>query len=122
MLHLLPATPKSSLASSDPVQPTVLQQPDLATILQQYSTLQAATGLATNENAKNLLGLDRTGLEQSTALLQFHILQQLQKTQQNYNENQVGSNSMHGGLIFVSERTNCRKSKLECILSGYFYR
>ena len=106
MLHLLPATPKSSLASSDPVQPTVLQQPDLATILQQYSTLQAATGLATNENAKNLLGLDRTGLEQSTALLQFHILQQLQKTQQNYNENQVEDpNSMHRGLIF-SFRTN----------------
>jgi hypothetical protein len=91
MLHLLPATPKS-LASTLPetqvTAPTVLQQPDLATILQQYSTLQAATGLATNENAKNLLGLDRTGLEQSTALLQFHILQQLQKTQQNFVENQ----------------------------------
>ena len=94
MLHLLPATPKS-LASPLPdpqvTAPTVLQQPDLATILQQYSTLQAATGLATNENAKNLLGLDRTGLEQSTALLQFHILQQLQKTQQNFVENQVRS-------------------------------
>lgn len=108
MLHLLPATPKSSLASPDPVSaPTVLQQPDLATILQQYSTLQAATGLATNENAKNLLGLDRSGLEQSTALLQFHILQQLQKTQQSYNvENQVrGRISINMGL-FSSFRTN----------------
>jgi len=94
MLHLLPATPKSlasPLPDSQVTAPTVLQQPDLATILQQYSTLQAATGLATNENAKNLLGLDRTGLEQSTALLQFHILQQLQKTQQNFVENQVCS-------------------------------
>ena len=106
MLHLLPATPKSSLASSDPVQPTVLQQPDLATILQQYSTLQAATGLATNENAKNLLGLDRTGLEQSTALLQFHILQQLQKTQQNYNENQVWPEFDAQGVKIFCFRTN----------------
>ena len=49
--------------------------PDLTTLLQQYSTLQAATGLANNENAKTLLG----AVDQSTALLQLHFLQSLQK-------------------------------------------
>merc|ERR1712062_552635 len=71
MLHLLPATPKSiALSSGDSIL-----QPDLTTLLQQYSTLQAATGLANNENAKTLLG----AVDQSTALLQLHFLQSLQK-------------------------------------------
>lgn len=51
-----------------------ITQPDLNTMLQQYSTLQAAAGLANNENAKTLFG----GLDPS-ALLQLQLLQVLQR-------------------------------------------
>ena len=44
-------------------------------MLQQYSTLQAAAGLANNENAKTLFG----GLDPSAALLQLQLLQVLQR-------------------------------------------
>lgn len=84
------ATPDLSAYTSRLVQQSsdsiLAQQPDLSTLLQQYSSLQAATGLANNENAKQLLG----GLEsQSAALLQLHILHQLQKTQQKLQSTQV---------------------------------
>jgi len=73
MLHLLPATQKPvSAPSSGKIEIT---QPDLNTMLQQYSTLQAAAGLANNENAKTLFG----GLDPSAALLQLQLLQVLQR-------------------------------------------
>ena len=85
MLHLLPVTPKSSALASGALQGSVLNplaskpgelgdsQAELSHILQQYSTLQAAAGLANNENAKTLFG----GLDPS-ALLQLQLLQVFQ--------------------------------------------
>lgn len=73
MLHLLPVTQKPSVVQST-CNKMDITQPDLNTMLQQYSTLQAAAGLANNENAKTLFG----GLDPS-ALLQLQLLQVLQR-------------------------------------------
>ena len=77
MLHLLPVTQKALVSdvSKSNTGNAGISTPDLNTILQQYSTLQAAAGLANNENAKNLFG----GLDPSTALLQLQLLQVFQR-------------------------------------------
>lgn len=93
MLHLLPVTPKSSALASCALQGSCLNTlgskaaeaadtgAELSQILQQYSTLQAAAGLANNENAKTLFG----GLDPS-ALLQLQLLQVFQHKNFKHNE------------------------------------
>lgn len=78
MLHLLPVTQKSLICSSPQNNFSRSSDvSDLNTMLQQYSTLQAAAGLANNENAKTLFG----GIDPSSALLQLQLLQVFQRQQ-----------------------------------------